>query len=206
MRCSVCLGPLRAKGGTTRKKADTYWTYSCIKDAYHASACGRVHIRGDHTDRHIEGIVLAHLRLPAVRAALTRGSTGPGAVPEDEATLRAEALKLREQIVSVEVAWMLGPAELESRHGISPEGYRLWRADALARRDELERRIGLSIRSRSVVAALMDPQAAWAQATLEERREVVRSVLPEIVVSPAPSLPTFPQRWNPRRIAWTAAG
>ncbi len=207
LTCAVCLGPLRAKGHAGKTHGPNYWTYGCVRDAYHPLACGRVWIKGSSTDQYIEQLALAHLRMPEVIAALTRGSrSGDSDAGEDESELRTQALALRERILAAEVAWMKGPAELESAFGISPEAYRRWRAEVIVERDELERQIARSTRARAVFTALADPEEFWDQAALEDRREVVRAVLPEVVVERAAAVDGSARRWNPRRIRWTAAG
>ena len=208
MRCGVCLGPLRAKGNAGHKNGQGYWTYGCVKDWSHPTACGRVWIKGSPSDEYIEGVVVAALSDSAVVAALTKGIGGqPDAPDVDEgAELRKALLEIRERIVVAEVAWMRGPAVLEAELGISPEGYRRWRAGAIGERDELERRLARLVRGRAVVRAVADPEQFWAEATLETRRDVIRAVCPEIVVRQAASVPEFPQRWDRRRIAITFAG
>jgi len=210
LRCGnpKCLGSLRAKGNAGRKNGPDYWTYGCSKDYGHPEACGRIWIKGSHTDAYIEGVVLAALSDPAVIAALTRASSGEPADDwaKEETDLRADLLATRERIIAVEMAWMKGPAALEAEIGISPEGYRRWRAGEVERRDDIERQLARLVRTRSVVRAIADPDAFWAAATLQEKREIVRAVCPAIVVRQAASIPEFPQRWDRRRIAITLAG
>lgn len=204
LTCGLCLGPLRAKGHAGKAHGPNYWTYGCVRDVYHPLACGRVWIKGDPTDHYIEQVVLAHLRMPEIIAALTRSSSDEDpATGEDD--VRTRALALRERILAAEVAWMRGPEALEAAFGISPEAYRRWRTAAIAERDELEHRITRNARQRAALTALADPEGFWDQAALEQRREVVRAVLPEVVVVPAAAAEGSARRWNPRRIRWAAA-
>jgi site-specific DNA recombinase len=220
MRCGsgVCTGLLRAKGysgkdgkGGGGTQPGAYWTYSCVRDAYHMKSCAKIHIKGEPTDRLIEGLVLAALKDPAVKEALTRAVSVDlpqvdGAERGTEEDLQVEFLVLQERIVATEAAFMEGPAELERQFSISPEGYHLWRKRALERRDELERQISRSARGKIIVSALADPVAYWQQATLEQKRDVIRLVMPEITVIRAKSLPEYPQRWDDRRIVITPLG
>ncbi|MGC8633381.1 MAG: recombinase family protein [Candidatus Limnocylindrales bacterium] len=208
LRCGACFGPLRAKGHAGHKNGRGYWTYGCIKDWYHPTACGKVWIKGVLTDQYIEGVVLAALSDRSVVAALTRGMSAQADGPDgdEEGELHAALLEVRERVLAAEVAWMRGPAVLEAEFGISPEGYRRWRAGAIAERDELEKRVARLTRGRAVVRAVADPERFWAEATLETKRDVIRAVCPDIVVRQAASLPEFPQRWDRRRIAITFAG
>jgi hypothetical protein len=209
------MSKLKAKGYSNKgTSGGAYWTYSCVRDAYHMKSCAKVHIKGAPTDDHIEGIVLAALADQQVKAALTRtlaGSVDSGQVDDvgegkNEADLRGEFIALQERIVQVEAAFMEGPAELERLFSISPDGYRAWRSRALEKRDELDRQISRNARSKIIVAALAEPVAYWIQAALSERRDLVRLVLPEIVVVPASSIASFPQRWDKRRIRATPLG
>lgn len=208
MRCAVCLGPLRAKGNSGKAHGAGYWTYGCIKDAYHLTACGRVWIKGAPTDSYIENIVLSHLRMPGVVSALTHGTAGvePGAEGE-EADLRRQAFESRERIIAVEAASLRGPQALELEFGVSVAAYRSWRPGALADLDELERRLGRYARARTVVRAIADPSRFWEEASLDERRATVRAVLPDITVLQAAAVADPPpRRWDARRIRWTAVG
>jgi hypothetical protein len=208
MRCSRCRGPLRAKGMSGKKSVPGYWTYSCLKDAYHSTACGGIHIHGDKTDAHIEGLTLAALADPGIKAALAAGlnAVDSGQVDADELELRRELDALTERIIEVEAAWMAGAAVLEERFAISPEGYRRWRGEANARRDELEGQISRSARAKIVVAAVADPAVFWAQAALSDRRELIKLIFPSIVVVPARSLVSLPRYWDPDRILITPIG
>jgi len=174
MRCGLCSGQLRAKGNSGKSHAKDYWTYGCVRDAYHPDACGRVWIRGSHTDAFIEQLVLAALRTPNVAqtAALVDGSRS--AADAGEEALRDELRELSERIIEAEVAWLEGPAALEAKLQVSVEGYRRWRATALARRDELQRRLATSARARTVLRAAADPLRFWEAASLEERRGLRR--------------------------------
>lgn len=206
MRCGataegrLCGEPLRAKGQSGRSHGPGYWTYGCVRDAYHTEACGRVWIKGSNTDAYIERVVLAHLRMPSVVSALSLG-LGDSEDPTEEASeLRRRLMALKERIVTAEVAALKGLSVLEAEFGVSMEGYRVWRAQALAERDDLEKSIARTTRARSVVKAIADPEEFWRQAALDERRDLVRSVLPSIFVRPASSVPGNPRRWNHRRI------
>jgi len=211
MRCSTCRGPLRAKGMGGKNKGPHYWTYSCLRDAYHATACGGIHIHGAKTDAYIEGIVLAALADPGIKAALAMGlnaggSVDSGQVDADELELRRELGALTERIIEVEAAWMAGPAALEERFTISPEGYKRWRTEANGRRDELEGQISRSARAKVVFAAVADPVVFWTQAALSDKRELIKLLLPEIVVVPARSVVSPTRYWDPRRILITPLG
>jgi hypothetical protein len=54
-----------------------------------------------------------------------------------------------------------------------------------------------------VLRAAADPAGFWEAASLGERREVVRLLLPEITVRPAPKASR--RRWNKDRIDWNPA-
>ena len=207
----MCMAPLKAKGYSNKgTDGGTYWTYSCVRDAYHMSNCAKIHIKGAPTDTFIEGLVLAALADPRVKAALTRTLAVDSGEADGEgngdANLRVEFIAIQERIVQVEAAFMEGPAELERQFSISPEGYRAWRSKALEKRDELDRQISRNARSKIIVSALADPLAYWTKAALAEKRDVVRLIFPEIMVYPAKSLPEYPQRWDSRRIRPTPFG
>jgi hypothetical protein len=194
-----------------KNKGPHYWTYSCLRDAYHATACGGIHIHGAKTDAYIEGIVLAALADPGIKAALAMGlnaggSVDSGQVDADELELRRELGALTERIIEVEAAWMAGPAALEERFTISPEGYKRWRTEANGRRDELEGQISRSARAKVVFAAVADPVVFWTQAALSDKRELIKLLLPEIVVVPARSVVSPTRYWDPRRILITPLG
>ena len=204
MRCGLCLGPLRAKGSAGRSHSSDYWTYGCVRDAYHPDACGRVWIRGNHTDAFIEQVVLATLRMPSVvdAAAGLEGSSRAGNEGDD--SLRAQLGELNEKIIQAEVAWLEGPEALEEQLLVSVAGYRRWRAEALGRRDDLKGQLAKSARARTLLRAATDPDAYWQDAPLEDRREAVRALLPEIIVQPADKAGR--RRWDKNRIDWKAAG
>jgi DNA invertase Pin-like site-specific DNA recombinase len=203
LRCGACGGPLRAKGNAGKSHAKDYWTYGCVRDAYHPDACGKVWIRGSHTDAYVEQIVLASLRMPALVAAAAVANGSAPAGDESDESLRSELRALNERLVEAESAGVDGPAALEERLLVSVEGYRHWRTTALARRDELQRRLARSARARTMLRAASDPAGFWTEAPLADRREAVRALLPEIVVRQAD--PTARRRWDRRRIEWVAA-
>lgn len=206
MRCGVCFGPLRAKGQAGKKSGPNYWTYGCVRDAYHLGACGRVWIKGDPTDHYIEKVVLTHLRMPAIVRALTL-KLGTDPFPEDhELELRRGLNELREKITKLELAYLRGPRALEDEFAIGVEAYRRHRSNLLLERDQLERQLASTAHARAVVRAIASPVEFWDQSTLEDKRSVVRAVLPEIVVIPVEQLVVPPrQRWNASRIRWVAA-
>lgn len=200
MRCGICNGELRAKGQNGRSHGPGYWSYGCVRDAYHPFACGRVWIKGAPTDGYIEQVTLAQLRDPAVRRALTLIVSG-GADDADEqaAELRREFDKLNEEITRREVISLNGPRAVEQQLGVGVEALRRWRAQALERRDDLERRIGAVTRQRHVLRAVANPESFWDQAALPERRALVRALFSDITVDPAPRA----RRWSFRRIRFT---
>lgn len=202
MRCALCHSTLRAKGNGGKANGPGYWTYGCAKEG-RPLACGRIWIKGDPTDRHIEGLVLALLRRPEVRDALM-ASAGQGTRPSDDvAALSAERIALHTRIVALESAHLGGT--LEADFAVSADGYREYRTKALAQLDLIDTRLAKAARGRTVIAALLDPEAFWETAELGQRRDVIRAVLPEIVVHPAETVPYYPQRWDDRRISWTHA-
>jgi hypothetical protein len=129
-------------------------------------------------------------------AALVEGVPPVGDEVDD--ALHDELRALNERIIQAEVAWLEGPAALEAKLLVSVEGYRRWRSEALARRDELQRRLAKSTRARTVLRAAADPHGFWEAASLQERRDAVRVLLPEITVQPAQR--GSRRRWNSHRI------
>lgn len=200
MRCGICNGELRAKGQNGRSHGPGYWSYGCVRDAYHWFACGRVWIKGAPTDDYIEQVTLAQLRDPAVRRALTLIVSGGADDADGEAAeLRREFDELNEEITRREVISLNGARSVEQQLGVGMEALRRWRTQALERRDELERRIGALTRQRHVLRAVANPTDFWDQAALPERRSLVRALFSDIVVDPAPRA----RRWSFRRIRFT---
>jgi site-specific DNA recombinase len=208
MRCKLCNGVLRAKGNMGKSHGPHYWTYGCVKDAYHTEACGRVWIKGSNTDDYIEEVVRAHLRMPEVRRALTHVVAGEADQPDEELLeVRHRFAEIQEQIYEREALSLDGARAVEQGLGVSMEGFRRWKQRAQEERDRLEKQIGRLSRAKSTLRAIADPEQFWDQATLEERRDLVRSLFVELSVMPASAVEGPPsRRWDRRRIEWTAVG
>jgi site-specific DNA recombinase len=208
MRCgaknadgSTCGKTLSAKGQISHKAGDDYWTYGCVRDAFRPYNCGRVWIRGDRTDEYIEQLVLAYLRKPAIRRALLLRLGDVREPSEAQAELRGQRIALQDRIDSREMAYARSPATLEAEHHISTKTYLRWREEAYTERDELDKRIARTDRAKTVIAASANPVEFWNQATLESRRDLVRSLFESIWVFPVKDTPgASARRWDFRRI------
>lgn len=197
----VCEQKLSAKGQTTNNEGDTYWTYGCVKDSFRPFNCGRVWIKGSHTDSYIEGLVLAYLRKPAVRRALLLRLGDVRDPSEEQKELRAQLITAQDKLDAMELAYTRGAAALEAEFNISVKTYLRWWPEAKAELDKLNKRIARTEQAKVVMAATAAPAEFWAQAALEERRDLVRSLFPRIRVLPVSAVPGVSfRRWSSRRI------
>jgi site-specific DNA recombinase len=201
MRCGLCHRTLQAKGQSGKSHGPNYWTYGCVKDATHPDACGRIWIKGSHTDFYIEQLAKAHLRNPKVTRALALHLGERDSVDDDLAALRSERAQLEEHLLAVERAYLDGPQVLEARYHVSERAYVDWRAEKLRRLDELKRMTARTEQARTVLRALASPIEFWDQAALDARRDLLRALFPLIEVVPADAVVGgVRRRWDPRRI------
>ena len=197
VRCGSCHGVLRAKGSGAyegkRVSHQGYSTYGCIRDPSHPGACGRVWIRGDHTDAYIEGLTLAALRDGAV------ARNAPHEPPRDPvADARSDLDELIRQLTELELSHLAGT--LETDYGVSEDSYRVYRARKLTERDEAEKRLAAEARIVRIHVAETTPDALWQEASLAQKRAILREVWEEIRILPTGAMVPRRRYWDPRRI------
>lgn len=198
LRCAVCGLPMRAKGNAGRKNGPDYWTYGCIREPERPNACGGVYIKGSKTDEYIAGLVQVAIASPE----LARLIEGDAEDESEETALRRALTGARERRERAEAEYL--EARLRDPL-VSDAAYRTVLDKFRAEEDELARSLAAIDRSRVLTDAMHSPSTYWQNASLEQRRALVRLVFPEIKVLPAESLPEFPQRWTERRIVLTPA-
>lgn len=187
MRCGVCSRPLKAKGNSGKKNGPNYSTYGCV------TGCGKVWIKASRTDEYIEGLVLAALDSPAL-AKLLQDETDRS----EQAALRRDYIRKREALTDLETRLLR--SQYEPDPDISLEAYRRLIGELRREVETLESELARNDDARILAAARHDPGGYWQEASLEQRRALVRLVFPDITVDPARTLNEYPQRWDMRRI------
>lgn len=149
-RCGVCGGPLRYASDRGRR------LYACRSEGFHV-------VRGaDYLDAYVVATVLERLGRPDAAELLTTDPT------DDVLAARAEAEQLRARITDATEQFIAG--NLTGATLARIEGELLGRIADIERR---ARFIGLP----TTVAELVDAASVWDGLTVEQRSEVIRSLV-----------------------------
>lgn len=161
--CGLCGGPLEAQ-----PRAD-YRSYRCSQN----KGCGRVRIKADEFEDHV------------VFEAL-RWATSPDVIANRSAErqkVRTELHKIRASIDDLNLKEKR-LTDLAVDGVISTAEFRRKLTELRAERKELRTRLGRVESAEDQVIEADEPHARWLTLTLNQQREVIRSLLVGVVVNP----------------------